>query len=75
MKLLSKEEKLEQRKRLREKRKARRVEQGLAPKQRKQGSLKSEMVHRIRTQAKMPGNQKSHSFRDGAIRCCEQFDE
>lgn len=75
MKTLTKEEKLEQRKRRREKREAKRAAQGLAPKQRKQGSLKSEMEHRIRVQAKMPGNQRSHSFRDGAIRACEQFDE
>lgn len=72
---VSTEEKLKQRNRRREKREARRAKQGLAPKQRKQGSLKSEMVHRIRAQAKMPGNQRSHSFRDGAIRACEQFDE
>lgn len=75
MKTLTKEEKLEQRKRRREKREAKRAAQGLAPKQRKQGSLKSEMEHRIRMQAKMLGNQRSHSFRDGAIRACEQFDE
>ena len=75
MKTLTKEEKLEQRKRRREKREAKRAAQGLAPKQRKQGSLKSEMEHRIRVQAKMLENQRSHSFRDGAIRACEQFDE
>ena len=39
MKTLTKEEKLEQRKRRREKREAKRAAQGLAPKQRKQGSL------------------------------------
>ena len=37
MKTLTKEEKLEQRKRRREKREAKRAAQGLAPKQRKQG--------------------------------------
>lgn len=75
MKASTKEEKLKQRRKRREKREAKRAAQGLAPKQRKQGSLKSEMEHRIRTQAKMPGNQRSHSFRDGAIRACKQFDE
>lgn len=75
MKTHTKEEKMEQRKRRREKREAKRAELGLVPKHRKQGSLQSEMKHRIRVQAKMPGNQRSHSFRDGAIRACEQFDE
>lgn len=57
----------------RAKRQAKREANGL--RKRKEGSLKSEMEHRIRERAKNPRTQLTHHYRDNAIRACCQFDQ
>lgn len=57
----------------REKRQAKRKASSLPT--RKQGSLKSEMTHRIRQRAKKERHQLTHTYRDRAIYACAQFDE
>ena len=57
----------------REKRKAKRAAKGLPT--RKQGSLKSEMEHRIRQRTRKEGAQLSYGYRDRAIQACYAFDE
>lgn len=57
----------------REKRQVKRKASGLPT--RKQGSLKSEMTHRIRQRAKKERHQLTHTYRDRAIYTCAQFDE
>lgn len=56
-----------------EKRKTKRAAQGLPI--RKEGSLRSEMEHRIRQRAKKENAQLTHCYRDRAIAACKQFDE
>ena len=55
------------------KRQAKRAEKGLPA--RKEGSLKSEMEHRIRQRAKQTNCQLTHGYRDRAIKACGQFDQ
>ena len=57
----------------REKRKAKRAAKGLQT--RKQGSLKSEMEHRIRQRTRQEGTQLSYGYRNRAIQACYAFDK